>query len=139
MRSKETLQKPALMPPSEKYNFETWQRQTGASVRPLRQPHRTVFGVLGLANAAVWSGSLIVVLGQGQRPDARTRRRLAARSFRLLQAAVIIAVLRSILQVLHGVGGGEGHAPMGVLQTERQQMNTFDTEQVFHLFYFPVA
>lgn len=133
MRSKETLQKPALMPPTDTTVLRDVATSNWSQCSPSRHRHGTVFRVLGLANAAVWSGPLIMVLGQGQRPNARTRRRLAARSFRLLQAAVIIAVLRNILQVLHRVGGGEGHAPMGVLETERQQMNTFDTEQVFHL------
>lgn len=110
---------------------ERHRARVGVEIPSTIQP--TIFGVLGLANAAVRSGPLVVVLGQGQGPDARTRRRLAARGFRLLQAAVVIAVLRSVLQVLDGVGGGEGHTPMGVLETERQQMNTFDTKQVFHL------
>lgn len=119
MRSAETLQSPALVPPTEKYSV--LRCLTTANTRRCSHSRRarlTVFRVLGLTNAAVRSGSLVVVLGQGQGPDARTRRGLAARSFRLLQAAVIIAVLRSILQVLHRVGGGEGHAPMGVLETE---------------------
>lgn len=83
--------------------------------------HLTIFRVLGLSNAAIWSGSLIVVLRQGQGPDAWTRRWLAAWSFWFLQAAVIVAVLRGILQVLHGVGGGEGHSPMGVLKNRENK------------------
>lgn len=81
--------------------------------------HPTIFRVLSLSNASIWSGSLIVVLRQGQGPNAWTRRWLAARSFWFLQAAVIVAVLRGILQVLHRVGGGEGHSPMGVLKNSK--------------------
>lgn len=39
-----------------------------------RECHCTVFRVLSLSNAAIWSGSLIVVLRQGQGSDTRTRR-----------------------------------------------------------------
>lgn len=84
----------------------------------------TIFRVFSLSDAAIWSSSLIVVLGQGQGSDARTRRRLAARSLGFLQATVIVAVLRGILQVLHGVGGGKGHSPMGMLKN-REKTNEF--------------
>lgn len=104
--------------------------------------HRTIFRVLGLSDAAIWSGPLVVVLGQGQGSDARTRRRFAAGSLWFLQTAVIVAVLGGILQVLHGVGRGEGHSPMGVLEKQRDnKMNILDTSFFFFFFqlhfFFP--
>lgn len=41
-------------------------------------PDRTVLRVLGLANASVRGGPLVVVLRQAQGPDAWAGRRLAA-------------------------------------------------------------
>ena len=82
-------------------------------------PLLTVLWVLHLSDAAVRRGPLIVVLRQGQGPDARPGRRLGAGRLRLLQPAVIVAVLGGVLGVLYGVGGGEGHATMRVLEAER--------------------
>lgn len=107
---------------------------------------RTVLRVLVFTNASVWGGSLVVVLRQGQGPDARARRRLAAGGLGLLQAAVIVAVLRGVLQVLHGVGSGESHSPVGVLKTNKQEKHTRGDKKMklfgsgpissFHFFYY---
>lgn len=93
--------------------------------------NHTVLGVLGLSNTSIRSGSLVVVLRQGQGPDAWTRWWLAARSFRLLQATVIVAVLGGVLQVLHGVGGGEGHSPMGVLKRKKKRQRGQQNETLW--------
>lgn len=71
--------------------------------------HLTVLRVFHLADAAVRRGPLIVVLRQSQGPDPRPRRRLGAGGLRLLQAAVVVAVLGRILQILRLIGRGEGH------------------------------
>lgn len=78
-------------------------------------PGLTVLRVLHLADAAVGRGSLVVVLRQRQRADPRARRRLGAGRLRLLQAAVVVAVLGRVLQVLRLIGRGEGHAAVGQL------------------------
>lgn len=78
-------------------------------------PGLTVLRVLHLSDAAVRGGPLIVVLRQRQRSDPRARRRLGAGRLRLLQAAVVVAVLGRILQVLRLIGRGEGHPAVGEL------------------------
>lgn len=102
--------------------------------------------MLVFANASVRGGSLVVVLRQGQGPDARARRRLAAGGLGLLQAAVIVAVLGGVLQVLHGVGSGESHSPMGVLKNKRgkhtrgdKDIKAFGSGAIYSsvLFFFP--
>lgn len=78
-------------------------------------PGLTVLRVLHLANAAVRCGPLVVVLRQSQRPDPRPRRWLGAGGLRLLQAAVVIAVLGCVLQILRLIGRREGHSTVGQL------------------------
>lgn len=78
-------------------------------------PGLTVLRVLHLADAAVGRGPLVVVLRQRQRPDPGPRRRLGAGRLRLLQAAVVVAVLGRVLQVLRLIGRGEGHSAVGGL------------------------
>lgn len=95
---------------------------------------RTIFRVLGLSNAAIWSGPLVVVLRQGQGSNARTRRWFTAGSLRFLQAAVIVAVLRGVLQVLHRVGGGESHSPMGLLKKQGEDSEWISSTQVKYFF-----
>lgn len=78
-------------------------------------PGLTVLRVLHLADAAVGRGPLVVVLRQRQRPDPRPGRRLGAGRLRLLQAAVVVAVLGRVLQVLRLIGRGEGNSAVGQL------------------------
>lgn len=78
-------------------------------------PGLTVLRVLHLADAAVGRGPLVVVFRQRQRADPRARRRLGTGRLRLLQAAVVVAVLGRVLQVLRLIGRGEGHAAVGQL------------------------
>ena len=78
-------------------------------------PGLTVLRVLHLANAAVGRGPLVVVLRQRQRANPRPWRWLGAGRLWLLQAAVIVAVLGRVLQVLRLIGRGEGHSAVGEL------------------------
>lgn len=84
-------------------------------------PGLTVLRVFHLADAAVRCGSLVVVLGQSQRSDPRPRRGLGAGGLGLLQTAVVVAVLRGVLQVLSLIGGGEGDSSGGQLETGGQE------------------
>lgn len=68
----------------------------------------TILRVLHLSYAAIGGGALIVVLGQGQGAKPGPRGRLAGWRLRLLQAAVVVAVLGRVLQLLGLAGGGEG-------------------------------
>lgn len=88
----------------------------------------TVFRVFIFSNASIRGGSLVVVLWQGQGPDAWARRRLAAGGLGFLQATVIIAVLGGILQVLHGIGSGESHSPMAVLENKQKKQTRGDNK-----------
>lgn len=79
-------------------------------------PSLTVLRVLHLADAAVGSGPLVVVLRERQGPDPGPRRGLGAGRLRLLQAAVVVAVLGRVLEVLRLIGCGEGHPAVGELR-----------------------
>lgn len=76
--------------------------------------------MLHLADAAVRSGALEVVLGQRQGPDPGPRRGLGAGRLRLLQAAVVVAVLGGVLELLRLIGCGEGHSAVGELRLAEQ-------------------
>lgn len=89
-------------------------KYTGRGKTP---PGLTVLRVLHLADAAVGRGPLVVVLRQSQRPDPRARRGLGAGRLRLLQAAVVVAVLGRVLEILRLIGRGEGHSAVGQLWT----------------------
>lgn len=78
-------------------------------------PGLTVLRVLHLANAAVGRGPLVVILWQRQWANPRPWRWLGAGRLRLLQAAVVVAVLGRVLQVLRLIGRGEGHSAVGEL------------------------
>lgn len=87
----------------------------GAAGAEGAEPRITVLRVLRLADAAVGSGALVVLLRRRQGPDPGPRRRLGAGRLRLLQAAVVVAVLGRVLQVRRLIGCGEGHAAVGEL------------------------
>lgn len=88
------------------------EREGGAAA----PPSLTVLRVLHLADAAVGSGPLVVVLRERQGPDPGPRRGLGAGRLRLLQAAVVVAVLGRVLEVLRLIGCGEGHPAVGELR-----------------------
>ena len=87
-------------------------------------PGLTVLRVLHLSDAAVGRGSLVVVLGQRQGADPGPRGGLGAGRLRLLQAAVVVAVLGRVLQVLQVlrlIGRGESHSAVGRLWLEERE------------------
>lgn len=94
-------------------------------------PGLTVLRVLHLSNAAVGRGPLVVVLRQRQGPDPRPRRRLGAGRLRLLQAAVVVAVLGRVLQVLRLIGRGEGDSAVGELAREERGREERDVRLLY--------